>query len=260
MTEHHHVRPYVSATPPRLFGLVPLAEMVATYCEARWFDVGGTTTADIVGQVSAEMLEAAEDGILHALREGSVLAWAASRDGGRTIALRPEIWRTPEAMGHLLEGAVDPMRWSVPDAWATHWILVEAEGLERTIRRLFPGDDDMRVGRFGLDAVPYARATDGDGGSASDKASSDVPTSATIAGRAGDAEPGSSREVSGTMGTKPPPRRFIGIKDVTARCALSRSRIYEKMNGGTFPRPIRLGAQTTRWYEDEIDDWIAAPR
>lgn len=38
----------------------------------------------------------------------------------------------------------------------------------------------------------------------------------------------------------------------------SRSQIYRKIKGGSFPRPIRLGANRIAFVEKEIDAWIAS--
>ncbi|WP_343611084.1 AlpA family transcriptional regulator [Novosphingobium sp.] len=45
---------------------------------------------------------------------------------------------------------------------------------------------------------------------------------------------------------------------VESMTGLSRSSIYRMMNAGTFPKPLRLGAQAVGWIEGEIRDWIAA--
>jgi len=45
-------------------------------------------------------------------------------------------------------------------------------------------------------------------------------------------------------------------KQVEARTGLSRSAIYQKVAEGTFPKPIRLSAQSVGWLSHEIDDWI----
>lgn len=50
--------------------------------------------------------------------------------------------------------------------------------------------------------------------------------------------------------------RIIRRKQVEARIGLSRSTIYEGVNAGTFPKPIRLGAQSVGWIESEIEQWI----
>lgn len=47
-------------------------------------------------------------------------------------------------------------------------------------------------------------------------------------------------------------------KQVEARTGLSRSTIYLRIQEGTFPRPINLGARAVGWLENEIDEWLAA--
>jgi prophage regulatory protein len=39
---------------------------------------------------------------------------------------------------------------------------------------------------------------------------------------------------------------------------LPRSTIYELMTKGLFPRPIRLGARSVGWLENEIQSWLKA--
>ena len=46
-------------------------------------------------------------------------------------------------------------------------------------------------------------------------------------------------------------------KDVEKRVGLTRSALYERMAGGSFPQPITLvGTRTVRWIEAEIRGWI----
>lgn len=40
--------------------------------------------------------------------------------------------------------------------------------------------------------------------------------------------------------------------------ALSRSRIYDLIKQGEFPKPVQLGAMSVAWLEIEIHEWIAA--
>jgi len=47
-------------------------------------------------------------------------------------------------------------------------------------------------------------------------------------------------------------------KQVEARTGLRRSTIYERIQAGTFPAPISLGARAVGWLESEIDSWLAA--
>lgn len=47
-------------------------------------------------------------------------------------------------------------------------------------------------------------------------------------------------------------------KQVEERTGLSRSTIYLRIQEGTFPRPINLGARAVGWLENEIESWLAA--
>jgi prophage regulatory protein len=47
-------------------------------------------------------------------------------------------------------------------------------------------------------------------------------------------------------------------KQVEKRTGLSRSTIYLRIQEGTFPRPIKLGARAVGWLENEIEAWLAA--
>jgi prophage regulatory protein len=47
-------------------------------------------------------------------------------------------------------------------------------------------------------------------------------------------------------------------KQVEKRTGLSRSTIYLRIQEGTFPRPINLGARAVGWLENEIEAWLAA--
>ena len=47
-------------------------------------------------------------------------------------------------------------------------------------------------------------------------------------------------------------------KKVETRTGLSRSTIYLRIQEGTFPRPISLGARAVGWLEHEIEAWLAS--
>lgn len=51
---------------------------------------------------------------------------------------------------------------------------------------------------------------------------------------------------------------LIRRKEVERLTALSRSRIYDLMKQGAFPRPVVLGAMSVAWLEVEIREWIAS--
>jgi prophage regulatory protein len=47
-------------------------------------------------------------------------------------------------------------------------------------------------------------------------------------------------------------------KQVEVRTGLSRSTIYLRIQEGTFPKPINLGARAVGWVEHEIEAWLAS--
>jgi prophage regulatory protein len=52
------------------------------------------------------------------------------------------------------------------------------------------------------------------------------------------------------------PASILRRPQVEARTGLSRSTIYARIQDGTFPRPILLGAKAVGWISSEIDDWL----
>lgn len=49
--------------------------------------------------------------------------------------------------------------------------------------------------------------------------------------------------------------RLIRRPEVENLTGLSRARIYEKMDEGDFPRPVKTGVRAVAWVESEIADW-----
>ena len=52
--------------------------------------------------------------------------------------------------------------------------------------------------------------------------------------------------------------RILRRPAVETTTGLSRSTIYQHMQAGTFPKPIRLGAKAVGWLESEVVAWIKA--
>lgn len=50
---------------------------------------------------------------------------------------------------------------------------------------------------------------------------------------------------------------LIKLPAVKKRTSLSTSEIYRRIEAGTFPAQIKLGAKAVAWLEHEIDDWIS---
>ncbi len=52
--------------------------------------------------------------------------------------------------------------------------------------------------------------------------------------------------------------RFLKLKEVMQKTALSRSAIYRKMDEGRFPKPVSLGDRAVAWIESEVEEWMEA--
>lgn len=58
------------------------------------------------------------------------------------------------------------------------------------------------------------------------------------------------------MTTLKTPNTLIKLPTVKKRTSLSTSEIYRRIEAGTFPAQIKLGAKAVAWLEHEINDWI----
>ncbi|NIY91533.1 AlpA family transcriptional regulator [Vibrio diazotrophicus] len=50
--------------------------------------------------------------------------------------------------------------------------------------------------------------------------------------------------------------KFLKLKEVMVKTALSRSAIYRKMNEGEFPKSVNLGDRAVAWVEAEVEEWM----
>ncbi len=50
--------------------------------------------------------------------------------------------------------------------------------------------------------------------------------------------------------------RFLKLKEVMEKTALSRSAIYRKMNDGEFPQSVSLGDRAVAWVDSEVQNWV----
>jgi len=51
---------------------------------------------------------------------------------------------------------------------------------------------------------------------------------------------------------------LIRLPAVLARVGLKQSRLYELIQSGEFPAPVRLGVRAVAWRESEVYAWIAS--
>ena len=52
------------------------------------------------------------------------------------------------------------------------------------------------------------------------------------------------------------PKILIPLPEVKRRTGKSKSAIYDEMAKGTFPRPVKNGAQAVAWVDQEVDAYI----
>jgi prophage regulatory protein len=58
--------------------------------------------------------------------------------------------------------------------------------------------------------------------------------------------------------SSPPPNKVERMPTLIARTGLSKSEIYRRIQAGTFPQPVRLGARAVGWRAVDVDAWLDA--
>lgn len=53
-------------------------------------------------------------------------------------------------------------------------------------------------------------------------------------------------------------QKMMKASEVTALTRRSRSSLYDDMERGAFPRPVKLGPRSVAWLESEVRDWLDA--
>ena len=51
--------------------------------------------------------------------------------------------------------------------------------------------------------------------------------------------------------------KFLRVKDLTDITSLSVSSIWDRVDKGTFPKPIKLSARVTVWTMEQVQTWMA---
>ena len=60
------------------------------------------------------------------------------------------------------------------------------------------------------------------------------------------------------VGTEVAFPKLMRRSEVEAAVGLSAATLYRLMSAGSFPRPIRVGAQAVRWRAEDVLAWIAS--
>jgi predicted DNA-binding transcriptional regulator AlpA len=73
------------------------------------------------------------------------------------------------------------------------------------------------------------------------------------------AEVAAEASQQGSWGPQRSPNAILRLPEVMAETRLSRSTIYKRINEGSFPAPLKLGARTVGWRVAQIEAFLAAP-
>ena len=57
---------------------------------------------------------------------------------------------------------------------------------------------------------------------------------------------------------KPSGEQLLSSAQVRQRLSIGKTTLYQWIDEGIFPQPIRLGTQITRWRAATVDAWIIA--
>ena len=75
----------------------------------------------------------------------------------------------------------------------------------------------------------------------------------------GDGDPDSDRPRPRSKTPSPQfPAALLPFAHTSHYVALGRSRIYQLIEAGQFPKPIKVGSKSVRWVRAELDAWITA--
>jgi len=50
--------------------------------------------------------------------------------------------------------------------------------------------------------------------------------------------------------------QFYRVNELTKILSVSRASIYNWLNKGTFPKPIKISDSVTVWRKSDIEDWV----
>lgn len=61
-----------------------------------------------------------------------------------------------------------------------------------------------------------------------------------------------------TVSDKSKPSRLLRLPEVMLRVGLSKAVIYKRQSEGGFPSSVSIGARSSAWLEEEVEQWIRA--
>jgi predicted DNA-binding transcriptional regulator AlpA len=223
---------YLMQTHPTSLGRVLLAELLTTFAALEW-GYSPQEIAEAFSQPSDDQsrirLEHAINLLGSTLLEGRFTGTARAFGGGAPVALDPGVWETDDFVSRFATSAINPSRPFDPEAPLTHWIFVQREDLQALFEMLCGGP-----------APKEARAAT----STISAATGSAPMLVTI----------ERVEGSATL------EGLIRLSDLVQLVGMKKSTIYNRIEQGRFPAPVRNGPRISGWRVGEVREWLADPR
>jgi predicted DNA-binding transcriptional regulator AlpA len=54
--------------------------------------------------------------------------------------------------------------------------------------------------------------------------------------------------------------RLLDVRQVAVKVTRSPRWVWSAVSAGSFPQPVQISDRGTRWFADEVDDWIESFR
>ena len=51
---------------------------------------------------------------------------------------------------------------------------------------------------------------------------------------------------------------LLSANQVSEQLGITRTTLWRWCKADTFPQPIKIGPNTTRWRQSEVEEWVAA--
>lgn len=157
--------------------------------------------------------------------------------GGEPISMAGNMWELDDYLPRFATGALNLKRWANADAEPTHHIFVDKQQFELLLLSL-PADDELSDYQLQcLDDPSHAIRQ---------RQQTERPSSVN--------SPAVNAVVRPTIASGSQDR-LLDMKTITGLCGIKKSKIYDMIKKGQFPKQVSFGGRS-RWSEQEINEWI----
>jgi len=217
------------------------ADVVSARCGHDSYEIPEIATAEDDGGVASflkDELRLQAKGLAQALVSGGILSFARPVGGGKVLPIPAEHWEIDDPLPRFATSGYNYDEWANASAPLTHHILVSREHVDRYLTsflskdefhgRIFEFLDAEHMARVRLDRLENIEKNEREG---SEVAAALIPSTSQ--------------------------RRILRLEEVTARVSFRRSKLYDLISKGEFPKQVDLGGRVG-WYEHEVEAWITS--